>query len=177
MTQDGLLARAGVRRVQEALAAAGSDAEVIALAETARSAADAASALGVPVGAIVKSLVFRSGDQAVLALVAGDRNADTDAIARALGLAQSVVRADADFVKAKTGQSIGGVAPVGHAERILTVIDESLGRFDKIWAAGGHPHCVFATTPNELSRVTKVTAGAISTAINVRTTSDRLNPP
>lgn len=177
MTEGGLLARAAVRRVQQALAAAGSDARVIALADTARTAADAAKALGVPVGAIVKSLLFRSGDRAVLALVAGDRNADTAAIARALGLTQPVVRADADFVKAKTGQSIGGVAPVGHAERILTVIDESLGRFPTVWAAGGHPHCVFEITPAELSRVTEVTAGAISIAINLRTTSDRLNPP
>jgi prolyl-tRNA editing enzyme YbaK/EbsC (Cys-tRNA(Pro) deacylase) len=177
VTEGGLLARASVRRVQEALAAAGSDARVIALSETARTAEDAAKALGVPVGAIVKSLVFRSGDLAVLALVAGDRNADTQAIARALGLADPVVRADADFVKAKTGQSIGGVAPVGHAERILTVIDESLGRFDVVWAAGGHPHCVFPITPSELSRVTEITAGAISVAINLRTTSDRLNSP
>ena len=176
MSESGLLARAAVRRVQEALAAAGSGARVIALAETARTADDAAKALGVPVGAIVKSLVFRSGDQAVLALVAGDRNADTAAIARVLGLDQPVVRADADFVKAKTGQSIGGVAPVGHAERILTVIDESLGRFETVWAAGGHPHCVFEITPGELSRVTEITAAAISIAINLRTTSDRLNP-
>lgn len=176
MTEQGLLARAAVRRVQEALAAAGSDAKVIALSETARTAEDAAKALGVPVGAIVKSLVFRSGEDAVLALVAGDRNADTTAIARVLGLTAPVARADADFVKAKTGQSIGGVAPLGHAERILTVIDESLGRFEHVWAAGGHPHCVFRITPNELSRVTEITAGAISIAINLRTTSDRLNP-
>jgi prolyl-tRNA editing enzyme YbaK/EbsC (Cys-tRNA(Pro) deacylase) len=177
VSAQGLLARAAVRRVQEALAAAGSDAKVIALSETARTAQDAAKALGVPVGAIVKSLVFRSGDKAVLALVAGDRNADPEAIARVLGLTEPVVRADADFVKAKTGQSIGGVAPVGHPEPILTVIDESLSRFDRVWAAGGHPHCVFEVTPQDLSRVTQITASAISIGINLRTTSDRLNQP
>ncbi len=177
MAEGGLLARATVQRVQEALAIAGSDAKVIVLAETARSAEDAAKALGVPLGAIVKSLVFRSGDRAVLALVAGDRQADADAIAQSLALAVPLARADAAFVKQQTGQSIGGVAPLGHPVRLSTVIDDTLARFDTVWAAGGHPHCVFPITPTELSRVTDVTASAISVDVNLRTTSDRLNSP
>jgi len=155
------LSRPAVRAVQAALAAAGSKAEVIALSETARSAADAAKALGVETGAIVKSLVFRSADRAVLALVAGDRACDTAALARHLGLPE-VTRADADFVKAETGQSIGGVAPVGHPRPLLTAIDDSLARFGVVWAAGGHPHCVFATSPAELAHVTGVTLAPIS---------------
>lgn len=158
-----LLSRPAVKAVQAALAAAGSKAEVIALTETARSAADAAKALNVDVGAIVKSLLFRAGDRAVLALVAGDRACDTAALARHLGLDQ-VGRADADFVKAATGQSIGGVAPVGHPAPVLTAIDESLRRFPRVWAAGGHPHCVFAISPAELAHVTGVTFGPIGMA-------------
>ncbi len=155
-----LLSRPAVRAVQAALAAAGSKAEVIALSETARSAAEAARALDVEVGAIVKSLLFRSGGQAVLALVAGDRACDLEQLARHLGLA-TVERADADFVKAATGQSIGGVAPVGHPAPVPTAIDESLARFPVLWAAGGHPHCVFATSFQELCHVTGVTPGPI----------------
>lgn len=148
------LSSASVRRVQAALAAAGSDAKVIALADTARSAADAARAMGCPLGAIVKSLVFRIGDQAVLALVAGDRQCDVAALPEALGLAGEAQRADAAFVREATGFAIGGVAPVGHARPLPTAVDASLARFPVLYAAAGHPHCVFQTTFEELVRLT-----------------------
>ena len=150
----GLLARASVQRVQAALTAAGSAARVVALAATARTAADAAASLGVPVGAIVKSLVFAVEGRAVLALVAGDRQAKLERLPAILGLAGGARRADADLVRAATGFSIGGVAPLGHPEALPTAIDASLGRFAQIYAAAGHPHCVFATTLDELARLT-----------------------
>jgi prolyl-tRNA editing enzyme YbaK/EbsC (Cys-tRNA(Pro) deacylase) len=147
-----LLATASVRRVQEALAAAGSAARVVALAETARSAEDAARAVGCPLGAIVKSLVFTIGPQPVMALVAGDRRCAVERLPAALGIAGKARRADADEVRAATGYAIGGVAPVGHA--LPVVIDASLERFAEVWAAAGHPHCVFPTTAAELARLT-----------------------
>ena len=149
-----LLERPAVRRVQAALAAAGSETQVIALDGTARSAEDAARSVGVALGAIVKSLVFSVGGQPVMALVAGDRRCDTRVLAAALGLAGKVARADADAVRAATGFTIGGVPPLAHAEALPTAIDASLGRFETVYAAAGHPHCVFATTPDELVRLT-----------------------
>lgn len=150
----GLLARDTVRRVQQALQAAGSASRVVALAGTARTAQDAANSLGAPVGAIVKSLVFAIDGAAVLALVAGDRQCDVARLPAALGLPGVAGRADADLVKRATGFSIGGVAPLGHPAPLPTVIDASLGRFTTIHAAAGHPHCVFATTLDELARLT-----------------------
>jgi prolyl-tRNA editing enzyme YbaK/EbsC (Cys-tRNA(Pro) deacylase) len=141
--------------VQEALRAAGSRAQVTALAATARTAADAAAALGCPVGAIVKSLVFAIGGRPVLALMAGDRRCDPDALKAALGMDGQVSRPDADAVRSATGFTIGGVPPLGHAPAALpTAIDASLARFERVFAAAGHPHCVFATGFSELERIT-----------------------
>lgn len=150
----GLLEKASVRRVREALAAAGSGAEVVELAETARTAEDAARSLGVEVGAIVKSLVFTVAGEPVMALVSGDRRCDAGALARALGREGTVRRADADTVRAATGFAIGGVAPLGHPGPLPMAIDAALGRFDTVYAAAGHPHCVFATSLGELARIT-----------------------
>lgn len=149
-----LLERPAVLRVREALAAAGSAARVLALSDTARTAEDAGLSLGVPVGAIVKSLVFTVAGEPVMALVAGDRRCEAKALAAALGLAGKVRRADADTVREATGFSIGGVAPLAHAQALPMAIDGSLGRFETIYAAAGHPHCVFATTLAELGRLT-----------------------
>ncbi|MBM3557327.1 MAG: YbaK/EbsC family protein [Alphaproteobacteria bacterium] len=151
---EALLDHPAVARVRAALAAAGSAARVVALADTARTAQDAANALNVPVGAIVKSLVFASGGRAVMALVAGDKHCDTAALGAALGLAAPVKRADADLVRAATGFAIGGVAPLGHASAIPIAIDANLKRFPTVYAAAGHPHCVFATTVEELATLT-----------------------
>ena len=141
-----------VRRVREALAAKGSAARIVELAETARSAEDAARSVGCELGAIVKSLVFTVAGQPVMALVAGDRRCDADALPEALGIAGEARRADAQLVRETTGFAIGGVAPVGHD--LPVVIDASLGRFDELWAAAGHPHCVFAASIHELVTLT-----------------------
>ena len=148
------LAHPAVRRVQAALAEAGSQAEVIALASTARSAEDAAASIGTPLGSIVKSLVFTVAGAPVMALVAGDRRCDAQALGQALGREGKVRRADADAVRAATGFSIGGVAPLAHETPLPVAIDASLGRFETVYAAADHPHCVFATTIDELERLT-----------------------
>ena len=148
------LAHPAVRRVQAALAEAGSQAEVIALNDTARSAEDAAASIGTPLGSIVKSLVFTVAGAPVMALVAGDRRCDPKALGRALCREGKVRRADADAVRAATGFSIGGVAPLAHETPLPVAIDASLGRFETVYAAAGHPHCVFATTVSELERLT-----------------------
>lgn len=162
MSED-LTTRPAVQRVVQALAAGRSEARVIVLAETARTAEDAAASLGCEPGAIVKSLVFRVGDQPVMALVAGDRRCDTNALPPALGLEGKARRADADMVRAATGFTIGGVAPLGFPAPLPIVIDASLGRFEVIYAAAGHPHCVFGTSLDELKRLTGARAdGAIA---------------
>ena len=149
-----------VKRVQAALAEAGSEAEVIALSSTARSAEDAAASIGTPLGSIVKSLVFTVAGAPVMALVAGDRRCDTMALGSALGREGRVRRADADAVREATGFAIGGVAPVAHETTLPVAIDASLGRFETVYAAAGHPHCVFATTIAELERLTGGTVSA-----------------
>ena len=154
------LAHPAVRRVQAALAEAGSQAEVIALSLTARSAEDAAASIGTPLGSIVKSLVFTVAGAPVMALVAGDRRCDPKALGQALGRAGKVRRADADAVRAATGFSIGGVAPLAHETPLPIAIDASLGRFETVYAAAGHPHCVFATSLGELERLTGGTVTA-----------------
>jgi prolyl-tRNA editing enzyme YbaK/EbsC (Cys-tRNA(Pro) deacylase) len=149
-----LLGRPLVQRVQAALRDKGSRARVIELRSTARTAEDAARALDVPVGAIVKSLVFLIDGEPVMALVAGDRRGDQAALPKAFGRTGLLLRADADRVRAATGFTIGGVAPLAHPSQLPTVIDDSLGRFETVYAAAGHPHCVFPTTMLELSLLT-----------------------
>ena len=156
------LENASVRRVRDTLRAAGSDARVVELAETARTANDAAAALGVEVGAIVKSLVFLVGGRPVMALVAGDRQCDVAALPAVLGLAGKAAQADADAVREATGFAIGGVAPLGHPSPLPVAIDASLGRFTAVYAAAGHPFYVFATTLDELARVT---SGVVSETV------------
>jgi prolyl-tRNA editing enzyme YbaK/EbsC (Cys-tRNA(Pro) deacylase) len=154
---DVLLDRPAVRRVRDALAAGGSAARIIALSDTARTAEDAARAVGCDLGAIVKSLVFTIGAQPVMALVAGDRRCNDKALKATLGLEGKVRRADADTVRQATGFTIGGVAPVAHATALPMVIDASLQRFETVYAAAGHPHCVFATSVSELESLTGAT--------------------
>jgi prolyl-tRNA editing enzyme YbaK/EbsC (Cys-tRNA(Pro) deacylase) len=143
-----------VRRVLAVLREKGSRAEVIELGTTARTAEDAARSLGVEVGAIVKSLLFTIDGDPVMALVSGDRRCDTRALGLAFGRRGLVLRADADRVRDATGFVIGGVAPLAHPTALPTAIDDSLGRFETIYAAAGHPHCVFPTTMLELSLLT-----------------------
>ena len=117
-----------------------------------RTAPEAAAAVGCEVGAIVKSLVFRSGDEAVLALVSGGNRAD-EALLEA-GFGAAVERADADFVRAATGYSIGGVPPIGHPRPLRTLVDEDLLRFAVVWGAAGTPRSVFPIPPGELVELT-----------------------
>ena len=116
-----------------------------------------------PLGASVKSLVFVVGERPVMALVAGDRRLDTAALATALGLDGEVERADAELARRASGFAIGAIAPVGHAEPLAIAIDASLGRFATLHAAAGHPRCVFATSFDELVRLT---GGVVSAAIS-----------
>ena len=129
-------------RLAERLRERGLQIDVRTLSDSARTAALAAAALDVEVGQIVKSLVFLRGDAPVLVLCAGDRRVDADR----LGLAP----APADLVREVTGFSIGGVPPLGHDDELPTTIDESLRRFELVWAAAGTPHDVFAVQTDEL---------------------------
>jgi prolyl-tRNA editing enzyme YbaK/EbsC (Cys-tRNA(Pro) deacylase) len=144
---------ASAQRVQDALAAAGTDARVVELPVAARTSQQAADALGVEVGQIAKSLIFRAvpSGRAVLVIAAGDRRVDEARISALLG--EAIERATPDFVRAHSSFAIGGVAPLAHAQPMTTFIDASLRRFGVVWAAGGTPHCVFPIAPAELVRV------------------------
>lgn len=148
-------------RVSNALREGGATGEVRALTESTRTAQEAASALGVPVGAIVKSLVFTADGEPVLVLASGDHQVDTTRVAAALGAAQ-LRRADADTVRAATGYPIGGVAPIAHPSPLRTVVDRHLAGFEVVWAAAGTPHSVFSTTYDELVRLTSGTAADVA---------------
>lgn len=143
----------GFRRVGQALAAAGHPHAPRWLDHAARTSQEAADALGITVGQIAKSVIFRrEGDgAAVLVVAAGDRRVDEQRVAPLTG---PLGRADAAFVKAATGFSIGGVAPLAHAGTVVTLIDRSLFRFDEIWAAAGHPNGVFRLSPAQLVALT-----------------------
>jgi prolyl-tRNA editing enzyme YbaK/EbsC (Cys-tRNA(Pro) deacylase) len=127
--------------------------EPMFLETAARTSQEAADALGLALGQIAKSVIFRrkADDAAVLVVTSGDRRVDEKKVAAQVG---ALARADADFVKARTGFSIGGVSPVGHASPCVTLIDRELFRFDEIWAAAGHPNGVFRLSPAQLERLT-----------------------
>jgi len=143
----------GFRRVAALLAAQGHAHAPVFLDVAARTAQEAADALGITLGQIAKSVVFRRklDEVAVLVVTSGDQRVDERKVAALVG---AVGRADADFVKARTGFTIGGVAPVGHLEPPVLLIDRELFRFDEIWAAAGHPNGVFRLSPDELTRLT-----------------------
>jgi Cys-tRNA(Pro) deacylase len=140
--------KASVKQVVDALAAAGLDVEVQEFAASTRTAEDAAAALGVTVGQIVKSLVFLADGQAILALVSGSNRVDVEKLAALTGA--TITRADADTVRRLTGFSIGGVPPVGHESRLPTYCDPELLTYDFVWAAAGTPNSVFAISPTRL---------------------------
>jgi prolyl-tRNA editing enzyme YbaK/EbsC (Cys-tRNA(Pro) deacylase) len=152
-----LLTHPSVVRVVKALQAGGSGDQVRILDTTARTAKDAADALGVEVAQIVKSLVFTTagdhGPEPLLVLTSGGHQVDVHKLADLLGIEQ-LGRANADFVREHTGFAIGGVAPIGATTPVQTLIDVDLARYDVVWAAAGHPHAVFPTTYEELLRLT-----------------------
>ncbi len=143
----------GFRRVALALAERGHPHAPVWLDASARTSQEAADALGVVVGQIAKSVIFRrkADGAAVLVVASGDRRVDEKKVALQVG---AVGRADAEFVKAATGFSIGGVAPLAHAQSPVTLIDRELFRFAEIWAAAGHPNGVFRLTPAQLEALT-----------------------
>jgi prolyl-tRNA editing enzyme YbaK/EbsC (Cys-tRNA(Pro) deacylase) len=143
----------GFRRVSQALAERAHAHEPLWLEVAARTAQEAADALGVDVGQIAKSVIFRrkSDEVAVLVVTSGDKRVDEKRVAAITG---ALGRADADFVKARTGFSIGGVSPLAHATPVVTLVDRELFRFSEIWAAAGHPNGVFRLTPDDLVRLT-----------------------
>jgi prolyl-tRNA editing enzyme YbaK/EbsC (Cys-tRNA(Pro) deacylase) len=142
------------------LAAAGAGGEVREVPAGARTAAEAAAGLGVPVGAIANSLVFDVGGEPLLVLTSGAHRVDPVRVATLLGVPR-VERATAGFVREHTGQPIGGVAPIGHPEPIGTLVDVELARHERVWAAAGHPSAVFPTTYDELLRLTGGTAAEV----------------
>lgn len=155
-----------VQRVAAALLAKQHPHRPVMLDEAARTAQQAADALGVALGQIAKSIIFRrrEDDAAVLVVTSGDRRVDEKKVAALVG---KIGRADADFVKQKTGFSIGGVSPVAHTGALVTLVDRELFRFTEIWAAAGHPHAVFKLRPEDLlhlaeAPVADVTLGAVS---------------
>lgn len=143
----------GVQRVAQALQALDHPHAPVMLDGAARTAQEAADALGVSLGQIAKSIIFRrkSDDAAVLVVTSGDRRVDEKKVDALVG---KTGRADADFVKSRTGFSIGGVSPVGHLQAPVTLIDRDLFRFEEIWAAAGHPYGVFRLRPQDLERLT-----------------------
>ena len=143
----------GVQRVAQALQQSGHAHMPVMLSDAARTAQEAADGLGVQLGQIAKSVIFRRKEDgvAVLVVTSGDRRVDEKKVSALVG---KVGRADADFVKSQTGFSIGGVSPLAHLNPPVTLLDAQLWRFDEVWAAAGHPHGVFRLTPDDLLRLT-----------------------
>ena len=152
-----LLYKEPVKRVEQVLKAFDPTLTVIVLKTSARTAIEAASSLGCEVGAIVKSLLFKTENSFTLCLVAGDRKASIIKIKKTLNI-KDVYMATADEVKDVTGFTIGGVSPVGHLNKIDVFIDNSLKRFESLYAAAGHPNCVFKL---DFINLQKITNGSI----------------
>lgn len=147
----------GVQRVAQVLLERAHAHGPVLLNDAARTAQQAADALGVALGQIAKSIVFKRKPDfvAVLVITSGDRRVDEAKVAALVcSPGQKLGRADAEFVKANTGFSIGGVSPVGHTLAPVMLIDQDLLRFDEIWAAAGHPHAVFKLQAQDLARLT-----------------------
>ena len=142
------------RRVADELQRRGSDVEVIELPTSARTAAEAAAAVGCDISQIAKSLVFRTArtQRPVLVIASGSNRVDVAAISSHLG--ERIMRAEPDWVRETTGFAIGGIPPIGHRTEAVTYIDEDLMQLEQIWAAGGSPSAVFRLTPAELAFLT-----------------------
>ena len=155
---DGILEKAAVKRFKEAADSLGVKGEINILAETARTAIDAANGLGIEVGQIASSLIFKlpSGNP-LLIITSGRHRVDTDLVAKNLNIAE-LGRADANYVKEVSGYSVGGVSPIGWITTPeITLIDEALNDYEIVWAASGHPHAVYPTSYTELIACTGAT--------------------
>ena len=158
---EDLLNKGPVKKVREFIKKFDPKLEVLVLDTTARTAQDAANSLKCEVGAIVKSLLFRAENTFLICLIAGDKRCSLNKLKKTLQK-KDVSMANADEVKKNTGFSIGGVAPVAHATSLDILIDKSLNRFPYIFAAAGHPNCVFKITYDDLIKITKGSEKEIS---------------
>ena len=155
---DGILEKAAVKRFKEAADSLGVKGDINILADTARTAIDAANGLGIEVGQIASSLIFKlpSGNP-LLIITSGRHRVDTDLVAKNLNIAE-LGRADANYVKEVSGYSVGGVSPIGWISTPeMTLIDEALNDYEVVWAASGHPHAVYPTSYSELIACTGAT--------------------
>ncbi len=148
-----LLDKEPVKRVQSVLSDFDTTKKIIVLNTSARTALEAASSLGCEVGSIIKSLLFKAENSFILCLVAGDKKASLNKIKKAFNI-KDLSMASADDVKNITGYTIGGVSPVGHLNKIDILIDNSLKRFTSLFAAAGHPNCVFEISFTDLQKIT-----------------------
>ena len=148
-----LLENEPVRRVEKFIRLFDQNQKVIVLNSSARTASDAASSLGCEVGAIIKSLLFKTDDTFSLCLIAGDKRVSLNKLKRIIDK-KDVSMASADEVKKITGFTIGGVSPVGHINNLTSIIDSSLERFENLYAAAGHPNCVFKINFSNLKKIT-----------------------
>ena len=148
-----LLDKEPVKRAEKFLKNFDQSLEVIVLKNSARTAQDAATALNCKVGAIVKSLLFRTENIFILCLVAGDKRCSLNKL-KNIKDKKDISMASPEEVKEQTGYTIGGVSPVGHLEKIEIIIDNSLERFNELFAAAGHPNCVFKTNYNDIQKIT-----------------------
>ncbi len=151
---ENLLDKETIKRVQEFIAQFDPKLKVLLLDTSARTAKDAAESLGCEVGAIVKSLVFRADDTFLICLVAGDKRCSLNKLKKIIRK-KDVCMANADEVKSNTGFSIGGVAPIAHLKKLNILIDQTLGRFQSVFAAAGHPNSIFKIEYNQLVQMTK----------------------
>ena len=158
---EDLLNKGPVKKVKEFIKKFDPKLEILVLDTTARTAQDAANSLKCEVGAIVKSLLFRAENTFLICLIAGDKRCSLNKLKKTLQK-KDVSMANADEVKKNTGFSIGGVAPVAHATSLDILIDKSLNRFSYIFAAAGHPNCVFKITYDDLIKITKGSEKEIS---------------
>lgn len=162
-TMDNSVLAKSAQRVREALLQKGQTFKVIEVSESARTAQDAATAIGCEIAQIVKSLIFCTKDthQPILVLTSGVNRVNEKIISKHLG--EKIIKADADFTREVTGYAIGGIPPVGHKVEIKTFIDEDLLQFEELWAAAGTPYAVFNLKSSELQGLTN------GTIVNVRT--------
>jgi len=150
---ENLLNKESVKRVQEFIKKFDPRLEILVLDTTARTAQDAANSLNCPVGAIVKSLLFRANGKFLICLIAGDRRCSLNKLKKILEK-KDVSMANAEEVKTNTGFSIGGVAPIAHEKNLDIYIDKSLNRFENVFGAAGHPNCVFKISYDQLITIT-----------------------
>ena len=148
-----ILNKEPVKRAEKSLKDFDTNLSIVCLEQTSKTAHDAATALGCNVGAIVKSLLFSTGDSFVLCLVSGDQRCSLNKLKKIID-EKDVSMAKPDDVKKVTGYTIGGVSPVGHLTKIKIFIDSNLERFTKVFAAAGHPNCVFEISFNQLTNLT-----------------------